>query len=110
MSHYLIAPPGTRVGDSGWREVPPGLVLRWDNKGTVPAFAVQRDGVLMATGHITSCAHCGIPSTVPHRHICERATWDWSRLADPQLYGELLPYTPTMRIYVERVQLKVQEL
>jgi hypothetical protein len=74
---YLIAAPGTRVGDPGWHKIPPGLVLRWDAKGTMPAFAVQRDGVLLATGHITSCAHCGAPSTVPYRHVCRQAIYDW---------------------------------
>ena len=77
MTHFLIAPPGTPIGAPGWYEPPPGLVLRWDIRGTRPAFAVQRDGVLMATGHVTSCAHCGTPSTVPNRHVCKQAVIDW---------------------------------
>ena len=50
MAKWLVAPPGTAIGDPGWREPWPGLTLSWGINGERPALAVQRDGVLMSTG------------------------------------------------------------
>lgn len=47
---WLVAPPGTRLDEPGWREPWPGLTLRWGINGERPPLAVQRDGVLVATG------------------------------------------------------------
>jgi hypothetical protein len=55
-----------------------------------------------------TCAHCGEPQAA-ERHVCERAAWDWVKLADPRLYGTVLPYTPTMKIMTERRQLEIQQ-
>lgn len=50
MTTWLIAPPGTRIGEPGWYRPPPGTVLRWDVNGERPPYAVQRNGVLLSTG------------------------------------------------------------
>jgi hypothetical protein len=50
MTTWLVAPPGTAIGEPGWREPWPGLTLSWSIGGEMPALAVQRDGVLMSTG------------------------------------------------------------
>lgn len=46
----LVAPPGTRIGEPGWRSPYPGETFSWDINGEMPHMAVQRDGVLLATG------------------------------------------------------------
>jgi len=80
VTTYLIAPPGTAVGEPGWHAPPAGLLLKWDHLGmSYPPVAVQRDGILVASGCQTgytaeqerernrvlygSCEACGIPRT-----------------------------------------------
>jgi hypothetical protein len=50
MTTYLIAPPGTPPGEPGWHKPPDGLLLSWSLVSDGPPVAVQRDGVLVATG------------------------------------------------------------
>lgn len=49
-SRFLVAPPGTGIGEPGWREPWPGLTLSWGVNGESPPLAVQCDGVLLSTG------------------------------------------------------------
>jgi hypothetical protein len=39
---WLIAPPGTRIGEPGWQPMPPGITLSWDAYGGHPDIAVQQ--------------------------------------------------------------------
>ena len=50
MTTWLIAPPGTRIGEPGWFRPPRRLTLAWGIDGTMPPYAVQRNGVLLCTG------------------------------------------------------------
>jgi len=52
VTTWLIAPPGTRIGEPGWMRPWPGLMLLWERNGVVvaPPYAVQRNGVMLCTG------------------------------------------------------------
>jgi hypothetical protein len=47
---WLVAPPGTKIGEPGWRRLFARETLRWTIDGEYPHLAVQRDGVLICTG------------------------------------------------------------
>jgi hypothetical protein len=72
MTDWLVAPPGTRPNEAGWRKPWPGLRLSWNINGERPPLAVQRDGVLVSTGvpllaegAESECSHCAEPITLP---------------------------------------------
>jgi len=68
---------------------------------------------------LAQCAHCGASPKVTYykaqiypdasRHVCEQALEDWVRLNNPNLYGWLMPYTPTMQIMTTIEQRKLQK-
>jgi hypothetical protein len=77
---WLIAPPGTRIGEPGWQPLPPGITLNWDAYGGHPDLAVQQ----------VLCPLSARP--------CERDCEDSP--GAPQLAGlcERLGFTPMTRI------------
>lgn len=81
MTTWLVAPPGTRIGEPGWRKPWRGLTLTWDINGERPPLAVQRNGVLMSTG---------LPTPEPPPHC--RVYWGSHGCRHPRGHSPEIPH------------------